>query len=357
MTHPDPAPPEGAVSLSQVSPKKTSFLLWPYLPEGRLCVLEGGPGSGKTWLAAQISGHVATGFLGRTADYRLEYERPGKVLFLNPRRDPAEVLLERLRLSKIPLENVLVYGASLASGQKAKGETPAPPDFEKILNLVGKHAPKLLVLDGIEDFLDREAAAGGLEGVKRFSRQLSFLAESVNCAILAIRETPRGKREKNLARAFDKAVSSVLVASQDADDPTRRFLGHLKSVHAPLGKTLVHGWDPEMDRYRWINAVEATAREVQGAPVRSFEYRQAEVFLRETLREGPCSAAAILAAAAGFGIGKKALYRAKDYLRIYSRQMEGYWVWMTEEEYEKAETSHRQRSAWAGRKAPEPAPR
>ncbi len=341
--NPPSKPPEGAlVSFTKIDPQPVRFLLWPYLPEGKLCVLEGEAGGGKTWIAAQVAAWVTQGMYGRTAEQPLVREAPGTALFLNSAENPREVLRQRLALLNAVPERPFLHQFPRTEEQKKEGEGNYLPSAEEIAGIVGRCQPKFLVIDRIEDFLEKELAAGGIEGIRRFSRKLAHLAEKRRCTILCLRRRSRRKGMKNAAEAFDAAASSVLIASQDPDDPERRLLAHLYSPYTALGTTLVHGWDEEKKCFKWVGFKDMAAREILGAPARSFEYGRAEELLRGVLGDGiPFPAADLLAEAARRGIGKKALYRAKNYLQIVSRQMDGYWVWVKQEDETVRETPER----------------
>src|ERR671930_123044 len=81
------------VTLADVQPEAVEWLWQGYIPRGKLTILEGDPGVGKTWLALAISAHVSRGTPrpGGTSS-----SEPADVLYMQAEDGPADTLRPRL---------------------------------------------------------------------------------------------------------------------------------------------------------------------------------------------------------------------------------------------------------------------
>ncbi|WP_286726246.1 AAA family ATPase, partial [Pelotomaculum sp. PtaB.Bin117] len=72
------------VRMADVEPEPVSFLWEPYIPLGKITLLEGDPGCGKTWVALAIASAISTGSpLPDSENGRCIMRRePGSVIYL-----------------------------------------------------------------------------------------------------------------------------------------------------------------------------------------------------------------------------------------------------------------------------------
>ncbi len=306
------APRFALIPCSQIAPRKISWLWWPYLPQGKLAVLEGPPGAGKTWAAAGIASLFTQGHFLRGSKVGPD-EPPGKVFFLNRRDDPAEILRPRLEACGADLSHAVF----LKSGEEDGGAL----DLEELSGILKKEKPALLVLDPLEDFLEN---ADTPREVRRFSRKLAALADKSGCTILALRRRARGKDERARTEAFDSQTASVLQAAKDPDNPGNFVLVHALCRHEAEDPRLgfkVHG-----GKFEWIFPSQVTTAG-SGANGRALATQEARQLLHFLLGQGPRRVGEIFEAAESEGVHRKSLYRAKKILGVRSRQGKGYWWW------------------------------
>src|SRR5262245_32048445 len=88
----EPAKPYACVQMSQVEPEKVSWLWKPYLPIGKITLLDGWPGIGKSWLTCMLAAIVSR---GGGFPNSIPFE-PGNVLMLSAEDGLGDTLRPRL---------------------------------------------------------------------------------------------------------------------------------------------------------------------------------------------------------------------------------------------------------------------
>lgn len=316
----------GLISLADIEPERVDWLWYPYLPLGKLTLLEGDPGLGKTFLALQLAATVSRGAAFPTeADTPGE---PGNVLFLSAEDGAADTLRPRLDTAGADVRRIYV---------------PARPsvDLEKLEPMLRQLEPALVVLDPLQAFLGAKVDMHRANEVRPFMTWLSELAERYRSAVLAVRHLTKSGKDRAIYRGlgsidFAAAVRSILVMGEDPGDDRRRVVVHSKSNLAERGVSL--GFEVQGGRFRWTGTSEVTAERLL-APKQENSQRsavdEAADFLRELLADGPVPAKEAKAEARDAGISHASLRRAKDCLGVTAirQSLEGKergsggWVW------------------------------
>lgn len=318
--------------------------LWQYwLALGKLHILAGAPGQGKTTLALGMAATVTIG--GRWPDSTGCAQ--GNVLIWSGEDDPADTLLPRL----------LAAGADRAKcyfieGARRDGEVvPFDParDLGQLLAAIDKIGGiKLLVIDPVVS-----AVAGDSHKnteVRRALQPLVDLATACDCAVLGITHFAKGGQGTDPTQrvvgsvAFSAVARVVMVAAKvkaDGEAKNARILARTKSNIGPDGggfHYFLEQAEPppgiHASHVVWGNAVEGTARELltdpeepDDAEAESSAKDEAAEFLRELLKDGSAPSKHVEAEAKAAGISWITVRRASDALGVKKRRMNGTWYW------------------------------
>ena len=332
------------VNGSTLTPQAVRWLWAYWLALGKLHILAGAPGQGKTTIAIAAMATVTIG--GRWPDgTRCE---PGNVLMWSGEDDPADTLLPRL----------LAAGADrsrcyFVSGTRIDGELQAfdpardMPALELQARAIG--GVKLLVVDPVVS-----AVAGDSHKnteVRRALQPLVDLASRLDAAVLGISHFSKGGAGSDPASrvvgsiAFTAVARVVLVAakvkSEDGED--RRILARGKSNIGPDDggfEYLIEQVEAlpgiQASRIAWGKAVEGSARELLTDPADTDSgpdagdtnaKDSAEAFLIEVLSEGPTPSKLVEAEAKQAGIAWRTLRRASDCLGVKKKKSGLAWYW------------------------------
>lgn len=296
--------------------------LWPsYLPRGKLAVLDGPPGCGKSFLTVDLAAR-----LSRAAPMPDGSAAPRacNCILLNAEDAPADVVRPRALAAGADLERVF------AAGGPGDPLPQLPGGIADLTRLVHEHRAELLVIDPLSAFLPRSCATA--LKVREALFPLAALAHDTGCTVLVV-------RHGGVAPARDGALSLAragLMIARHPDDPDLRVLAvsksNLSAVPASLGFRLQEGESGAV--VQWVGRVDLTAEELVGAGAATAARRpreRAAEFLREALANGPRPVSELEALAAERGLNWKTVTRAKDALKIAAKQErdgeQRRWVW------------------------------
>ena len=216
------------VCLATVQPVAVDYLWKPYLPLGKLCSLEGDPGTGKSTLTATLAAYVTTGqlFPGE-ADTNRE---PRNVLFLQCEDDLADTFLPRL----------VAAGADVSRVYALRGMVRL--DDTGLEQSITEHQPALVVIDPIQGYIGAKTNINQSNEVRPIMERLRSLAESHKCTVLCVRHFGKNQDQRALHRAlgsvdFTAALRSVLQVEGEMSPYT---LTHAKANGCPKGKPLAY---------------------------------------------------------------------------------------------------------------------
>lgn len=330
------------VNGSDLEPEPVRWL-WPdWLALGKMHILAGAPGQGKTTIALAFAATVSIG--GRWPDgKRCE---PGNILVWSGEDDAADTLLPRL----------LAAGADKArcyfvTGTRINGELEP---FDPARDMVALEAQakriggiKLLIVDPVVS-----AVAGDSHKnteVRRALQPLVDLASRLDAAVLGISHFSKGGAGSDPASrvvgsiAFTAVARVVLVAAKvkGEDGEDKRILARGKSNIGPDDggfEYRIEQGEPipgiRASYVMWGKSVEGTARELLAEPDAgsdadgdSSAKAEAEEFLIELLKDGPSPTKHVEAQAKEAGISWRTVRRASDALGIKKRKLQGAWYW------------------------------
>jgi len=315
------------VCLADVEPQEVRWLWHPYVPLGKLTILEGDPSAGKTFLALTIAAIVTRGWPFPGQDGKPgEPTTPGVVLYLTAEDGLADTL--RPRLDAIGADPSRVI--ALTGWQAEDGTTGAVTlvDVDILRMALEQHRPVLVVIDPIQAYLGPDVNMNQANETRAVLKHVAALAEEFECAILLIRHLAKSARERAIYRGLGSidlaaAPRSILLVGQEPGGTGRRVLAHVKSSLAPAGKSLA--FEIRDGRLEWAGATDLTATDllIPEKPEREESALDEAVrWLTELLAPGPMDAKQVkkLAREAGL-IGKSdiLLRRAKQELGVVAR--------------------------------------
>lgn len=341
---PKPAGPV-LVCLADVEPREIKWL-WPgRVPMGRITLLVGRPGEGKSFLTTDMAARVTTG-----TPWPDGSDCPaGSVILISAEDDPGDTIRPRLDAHYADVRKV-----HLLSAVRRLGEDGQP--YEMLFTLADvaaletalKTLPdcRLIVVDPIGSFLGGDTDAHRDNEVRGVLAPVAKLAEKYGPAVLVVahRRKSAGSIADDLvlgSRAFTGIARAVWHLSRDTDNKNRRLLLPGKNNLAPEGNGLAFAIVGDPAAVAWehdpvaMSADDALAQEngFGGEDAKSGSQPEARShaaeWLRELLKAGPREVAGIKHEAEAAGYAWRTLHRAKDELGIrpYRERFGGNWTW------------------------------
>ena len=331
-----PLPP--IVALSQVAPQPVRWLSPGRLAAGKITILDGDPGLGKSTLLCEFAARISRGepLPGGEAAPR----RP--VILRSAEDDPYDTIRPRIDAAGGDPRRVIAF-ATLPDPDSA-GALGAIPDHVFILEeIITRTGAALLIIDPLVAFLARGHNANSDQGVRRAFHALKGLAERTGAAIVAVRHLNKSLTANPLYRGGGSigiigAARCGLLLAPDPDDPQRRILASTKDnlgltppslafrlVPVPGSQVASIAWDGESP---WT--AHQLLRESASDPASHSLLTEAREWLRAALADGHRSARDILRDAREAGIGRNLLYAARKLEGVSTskeRLADGRWVW------------------------------
>lgn len=335
--------------LSDVEAKPVCWL-WPgRVARGKLTIIAGEPGLGKSQITASIAAVVTQG--GRWPVDRQQC-KPGRMLFLTAEDDPADTLRPRLEAAGADLSRVhIVDGVTVGyagDGRRTDRTFSLQADIQALgLKLADLGNVVAVVIDPITAYLGDTDSHKNAD-VRALLAPLSELAARHDTAIIAVSHLTKAVGAKALMRvtgslAFVAAARAAYLVTTDPHDKTRRLFLPMKNNLGPdatglafhiEGVTISSRAGPlETSRVSWRSEpVPMTADEAMQAESASKSASALDLasdWLRETLASGPVAATDIFDRAKAEGIAKKTVQRASRALgvRKLKEGMAGGWEW------------------------------
>jgi hypothetical protein len=322
------------VRLSSVQPESVRWL-WPSrIALGKLTILAGEPGLGKSFLTMDIAARVSTG--NPWPDAPNGFNQAGSVILLSAEDDLADTIRPRLDAAGADVEyitalqGVAYTGESRARCFNLERDLPA---LERAIQATP--GCRLIVIDPISAYLGGNDSHKNAE-IRALLMPLAELAARSKAAVLGVTHLNKGIGGKALHRitgsiAFVAAArAGWLVEADKHDDKLRLFLP-IKNNLAPdaggLAYRIIDGavvWDS--------GRVDVTADEALSADTSADSRRQladAEKWLSDYLASGPKRAKDAFEGAQANLITKATLKRAKKALKVKSDKdgFDGDWLW------------------------------
>ncbi|MBI4332918.1 MAG: AAA family ATPase [Chloroflexi bacterium] len=308
------------VHMKDVAPESVDWLWPPYIPKGKLTLLEGDPGIGKSWIGLAIATAVS---LGRGLP-GTQPTAPEKVLLASAEDGLGDTIRPRLDAMQADIGNVFAIEGpvDLSNG-----------GLEVVKAYIETVGPVLVVIDPLVAYIGAGVDIHRANETRAIMAALADIAAKYHAAILAVRHLTKGSMTKAIYRGLGSidlaaACRSVLLAGCDPEDSQKRGLVHIKSNLAPTGTAI--GYELKDGRFFWKASCDLTAAKILAAENESAGTvrDEARSWLQDALQDGPVESKRLVAWAKQDGICKPTLDRAKKDLGYISRQNpEGVWFW------------------------------
>ena len=292
------------IRMSEVDTQTVEWLWEPYIPFGKVTIVQGNPGEGKTYFAMYLTAACTN----RQQLPNGELLEPFNVIYQTAEDGLGDTVKPRLIEAGADLDRVLVIDDR---------ESMLTLTDKRIERAIRENQAKLLIIDPIQAFLGAQVDMNRANEVRPIFRALGEIAEAHDCAILMIGHLNKASGSQSTYRGLGSidmtaAVRSLLFIGKVRDDPTTRVLTHEKSSLAPPGKSLAFSLG-DADGFRWLGEYQLTADELlSGSEHTPTKVERAEKLILSLLENGRvCPSSVIDKAAQEQGISPRTVRSAK----------------------------------------------
>jgi len=326
--------------MADVEVKPVTWLWKDRLPLGKLVVIAGEPGLGKSRLALSVAATTSNG--GHWPENEGSCEK-GEVLILNFEDDSADTTVPRLMAEGANLS--AIHQLLAVPDEKGRRAFDVSRDTDRLAKYLELHPKmRLVVVDPITACLGQTDSHKNAE-VRAALHPLAEVAQRYGVCVLSISHLNKGTGMRAIHRvvgsiAFTAAARVVYAVARDEEDPEgkRRLFVPVKNNIGndhngrSFGTEMVR-ITPEImaPRIVWGEEVTITADEALAPPPEEERGAMEEAcqFLTTLLAEGPVAAEKVKKDARGAGIAAVTLKRAKRALKVKTEKtgMRGGWEW------------------------------
>lgn len=227
--------------------------LWePYIPFGKLTIIQGDPGEGKTTLALRLAAACSTG----VPLPGMAVLEPFSVIYQSAEDGMGDTIKPRLIDAGADLDRVL----SIVEDKK-----PLSLLDERIEQAILENRARLMILDPVQGYLGSHVDINRANEIRTVLKNVSAIAERTGCAIVLIGHLNKASGANSAYRGlgsidFRAAARSVLLIGRLKNDPTVRVMVHDKSSLAPEGKSLAFALGDE-EGFRWLDGYDSISSE------------------------------------------------------------------------------------------------
>ena len=321
------------INMEQVEIEKIDWLLYPFIPFGKVTIVQGDPGEGKTTMVLQIIAKLTKGeaVLPSGSDEPALEEKtmdlePVNVIYQTAEDGLGDTIKPRLLSAGADCSRVMV----IDDNDQALTMMDA-----RLEEAIIKTKARLVVLDLIQGFLGAAVDMHRANEIRPLMKRVAVLAEKYHCAIILIGHMNKNSNGKSSYRGlgsidFQAAARSVLIVGRIKDEPEIRVVCHVKSSLAPEGKSIAFRLDKDTG-FEWIGEYDISADDLLSGDNRGQKIHEAKEFLKEILVSGSVAQTKVAEEAESRGIKKKTLWNAKKELEIESVKIGNQWFWMLPE--------------------------
>lgn len=321
---------DGLLTLySDIKTTAVNWLWYPYIAIGKITLIQGDPGDGKSTMMMNIISSLSTG--GTTPDGRPVGE-PMRTIYQCSEDGASDTIKPRLVTSGANCNNVAFINEEVHDGLTL--------DDERIRDAITQFRPKLVVIDPIQAYLGSDSDLQIAGRARKLLRRLSMWAEYFDCAIVLIGHMNKREGSKGLYRGLGSidivaSARSVLQVERSSTDPAVRKVVQIKNSLAPSGNDVCFEIRPDTG-FRWISAEPespfpkeiSSDAPIAGIPAFKTKREEAAYLIKQLLSERDMPSTEIFDKLSEYGIGEKTSRRVREDLNIhtYRKHHVCYWT-------------------------------
>lgn len=308
------------IKMSDVQSQEIEWLWYPFIPYGKLTIIQGDPGDGKTTMVLNIAAKLSKGI---GIDEEMQITDPMNIIYQTAEDGLADTVKPRLESAGADCERISVIDES---------EKSLSMIDERLEEAIIKTNARLLILDPIQAYLGGGMDMNRANEARDMTKKLGLLAEKYKCAIVLIGHMNKASGNKAAYRGmgsidFFAVARSVLLVGRVEGQPNTRAVAQIKNNLAPFGHS--KAFELEEGGFSWLGDYEITADELLGglAP-KANKLEQAKQLLMELAETNNAMLSnEIFELAKDEGISKRTLENAKKELCIRAKKTNNSWYW------------------------------
>lgn len=307
---------------SYQSAKDVEWIWYPYIPAGRITLVNGDPGDGKSTFMLNLAALLTRG-KSMPDGYKCPLS-PCDVIYQCREDNYADTTRPRLDRANADIDRIVIindFDGSLATSDSRVEET------------LKQTGAKLCIFDPIQEYLEKPSNMMQAGQVRRALTSLVLIARKYNCAIVFICHMNKRNVGNSLYRVLGSIdlvglAKSILMVRQDPDDEDVRIVTHEKAATVKKGTPFAFRLDDlglTWDMDEQVNLAEMSSMNAILEDNLPESRPDPVTVLTDILADGPAPSAEVKQALLDSGISERTIYNIKKELHIESFKINNVW--------------------------------
>ncbi|HYE09406.1 MAG TPA: AAA family ATPase [Patescibacteria group bacterium] len=314
------------ISMDTIETEEIKWLWYPYIPYGKLTIVQGDPGDGKTTFMLKLASKLSNGKCFGDSEVEANRE-PINVIYQTAEDGLADTVKPRLETAGADCSRILVIDDTEQS------LTMQDSRLEQALEQTGA---KLLILDPIQAYLGENVDINRANETRDVTKRLAALASKMGCAIVLIGHMNKGSNSKAAYRGigsidFFAIARSVLLVARVPDQPSVRAVAQIKNNLAQEGDVVA--FQLANGTFEWLGDYDISVEELLGGYSSISKTQKAEELLERMLSSKvTVPVQEIFEEGKRLGISKRTIENTKHVLGVKSVRVGAIWHWSLKSE-------------------------
>ena len=313
------------IKMSDVEPTKVEWLWYPYIPYGKVTIIQGDPGEGKTTLILNLAALLSK---GEKLPESNEKSEPINIIYQTAEDGLSDTVKPRLIASNADDDKITVIDES---------KIELSLTDERLEQAIIETKAKLVILDPLQAYIGANVDMHRANEIRPVMKHLAEVAQRQQCAVVLIGHLNKAMGMKSSYRGLGSidipaSARSVLLIGRIKDNPTIRVMAQIKSSLAPEGEPIAFELNKETG-FRFIGKYDISIDDLLNGVATTSKLEQAEKLLRDMLSDGSAIKQKQLQQQAKIrNISERTLNEAKKNVGVKSFRSNNEWYWKLSKE-------------------------
>ncbi len=313
------------INMADVEATEVKWLWYPYIPYGKVTIIQGDPGEGKTTLILNLAALLSK---GEKLPESEEKSEPINIIYQTAEDGLSDTVKPRLMAANAEHERITVIDESISELSFTD---------ERLEQAIIETKAKMVILDPLQAYIGANVDMHRANEIRPVMKHLAEVAQKYECAVVLVGHLNKAMGMKSSYRGLGSidipaSARSVLLVGRIKDNPTIRVMAQIKSSLAPEGEPIAFELNKETG-FHFIGKYDISVDDLLNGTSTVSKLEQAENLLKDELADGnTVQQKSIHQRAKLRNISERTLNQAKKNLGVKSIRRENVWYWQLPKE-------------------------